>query len=158
MKQLIDIYEKYQKSTVALAEVPKDETNRFRTLANNEVEDNLTKSKHYGKVWKQKSSKPCGDGSLHLTPDIFDRIDETEYCIGGEIHLTAALLKLDSLYGAVFEGKSYHIENRLDWLKASIEFGQDDEEFMDNLVKYESYIWSADWSKSSRNMLAATVD
>ena len=33
-----------------------------------------------------------------LTPDIFDRIDESEPDVGGEIQLTDALQKLDSIY------------------------------------------------------------
>ena len=59
----------------------------------------------------------------------------------GEIHLTDAISKLDSLYGVIYEGKSYYIENRLEWLKASIEFGLDDEEFRDDLTDYmKNYI------------------
>ena len=80
-------------------------------------------------------------GRCILTPDIFDKISETEAGFGGEVHLTDALLKLDSLYGVVFKGKSYYLENRLEWLKASIEFGLDDKEFREDLLKYmKSYI------------------
>lgn len=80
-------------------------------------------------------------GRCILTPDIFDKICETDVGFGGEIHLTDALMKLDSLYGAVFEGKSYYLENRLEWLKASIEFALDDAEFRNDLLGYmKSYI------------------
>ena len=61
---------------------------------------------------------------------------QKEAGFGGEVHLTDALLKLDSLYGVVFKGKSYYLENRLEWLKASIEFALDDDEFRDDLVDY----------------------
>ena len=50
-------------------------------------------------------------GRYVLTPDIFDRIYETEADFGGEIHLTDALQKLDSIYGVTFEGKTYDIGN-----------------------------------------------
>ena len=49
-------------------------------------------------------------GRYVLTPDIFDKIDETEAGVGGEIQLTDALQKLDSIYGVTFEGKTYDIE------------------------------------------------
>ena len=52
-------------------------------------------------------------GRYVLTPDIFDKIDETEPGVGGEIQLTDALQKLDSIYGVTFEGKTYDIGNRL---------------------------------------------
>lgn len=80
-------------------------------------------------------------GRYVLTPDIFDRIDETEPGVGGEIQLTDAMSKLDSIYGATFEGKTYDIGNRLEWLKTSIEFALDDKEFKDDLISYmKSYI------------------
>jgi len=80
-------------------------------------------------------------GRYVLTPDIFDKIDETEPGVGGEIQLTDALQKLDSIYGVAFEGKTYDIGNRLEWLKTSIEFALDDNEFKDDLVSYmEDYI------------------
>lgn len=80
-------------------------------------------------------------GRYVLTPDIFDKIDETEAGVGGEIQLTDALQKLDSIYGVAFEGRTYDISNRLEWLKTSIEFALDDDEFRDDLVSYmKSYI------------------
>lgn len=49
-----------------------------------------------------------------LTPDIFEKIDETEQRFGGEIQLTDALQKLDSVYEITFEDKNYDIGNRLE--------------------------------------------
>ena len=80
-------------------------------------------------------------GRYVLTPDIFDKIDETEAGVGGEIQLTDTLQKLDSIYGVAFEGRTYDIGNRFEWLKTSIEFALDDDEFRDNLVEYmKNYI------------------
>ena len=45
-------------------------------------------------------------GRYVLTQDIFNKIDESEPGIGGEIQLTDALQKLDSIYGDTFEGKN----------------------------------------------------
>ena len=80
-------------------------------------------------------------GRYVLTPDIFDKLDETEPGVGGEIQLTDALQKLDSIYGVTFEGKAYDIGNRMEWLKTSIEFAMDDEdskreikEFISNFI------------------------
>ena len=75
-------------------------------------------------------------GRYVLTPDIFDKINETEPGVGGEIQLTDALQKLDSIYGVTFEGKTYDIGNRLEWLKTSNEFALDDDEFSQDLLKY----------------------
>ena len=74
-------------------------------------------------------------GRYILTPDIFDKIKETEPGVDGEIQLTDALKKLDEVYGILFEGKTYNIATRFDWLKASIEFGLEDTE-KDELIQY----------------------
>ena len=63
-------------------------------------------------------------GRYVLTPDIFDKIDDTEAGVGGEIQLTDALQKLNSIYRVAFEGRAYDIGNRLEWLKTSIEFAR----------------------------------
>ena len=75
-------------------------------------------------------------GRYVLTPDIFDKIDETEPGVGGEIQLTDALSKLEKIYGNTFEGKTYDIGNRFEWLKTSIEFALDDEESKEALLSY----------------------
>lgn len=75
-------------------------------------------------------------GRYVLTPDIFDKIKETGAGVGGEIQLTDALAKLDKIYGNTFEGKTYDIGNRLEWLKTSIEFAMDDEESKNDLISY----------------------
>lgn len=64
-------------------------------------------------------------GRYVLTPDIFDKIDETEAGVGGEIQLTDALQKLNLIYGVAFEGRTYDIGNRIEWLKTSIEIAVD---------------------------------
>ena len=44
--------------------------------------------------------------------------------------------KLDELYGVKFTGKVFNIENRIEWLKSSIDFAMDDDEFRDDLIGY----------------------
>ena len=142
-KQLIDVYSKYNSSAISLEEVPIEKVERYGIISGSEVEKDIYKiSELVEKPPKEKApSNLAIMGRYVLTPDIFDRIDETEPGVGGEIQLTDALQKLDSIYGVTFEGKTYDIGNRLEWLKTSIEFALDDAEFRDNLVNYmKSYI------------------
>lgn len=52
----------------------------------------------------------------------FMRFMESKGSVDGEIQLTDALSNLGEVYGVLFEGKTYNIAIRFDWLKASIEF------------------------------------
>lgn len=137
-KQLIDVYEKYNASAISLEAVPKEKVERYGIIKGNEVENNIYKiDKLVEKpLVHQAPSNLAIMGRYVLTPDIFDKIDETVPGVGGEIQLTDALQKLDSIYGVTFEGKTYDIGNRFEWLKTSIEFALDDDEFKDDLVTY----------------------
>ena len=140
-KQLINAYEKYKSPIVSLMEVPKDNLHLHRIIKGNKVENGIYKIDEILERPQKSSSNLAMMGRYILTPDIFDKINKTEAGFGGEIHLTDALSKLDSLYGAIFKGKSYYIGNRLEWLKTTIEYALDDEEFKDDLVRYmKTYI------------------
>lgn len=135
-QQLMDAYDKYNTSVVSLKTVSPDDAGRHKIISAESVEDNTYQI-------KEIINNPVGNppsnlavmGRYILTPEIFEKIDKTENR-AGEIHLSDALAKLSCLYGVVCEGKSHYIENRLDWLKASIDFALEDDEFRDELLEY----------------------
>jgi UTP--glucose-1-phosphate uridylyltransferase len=60
-----------------------------------------------------------------LTPDIFDALRETPPGRGGEIQLTDAinlLAKEHAVYAYQFDHGRYDVGNKLDYLKATVEF------------------------------------
>ena len=143
-KQLIDVHEKYGKSAISLEEVPQEKVSRYGIIDGIKVEDNVYNIKKLVEKpsIEQAPSNLAIMGRYVLTPDIFDKLDETEPGVGGEIQLTDALQKLDSIYGVTFEGKTYDIGNRLEWLKTSIEFAMDDEESGKDLKEFiDSFIY-----------------
>lgn len=126
-KQLIDVYNKYEKSAISLEAVQREKVERYGIIRGNQVENNIYQIEEL--VEKPQANEAPSNlaimGRYVLTPDIFDKIKETEAGVGGEIQLTDALSKLDKIYGVEFEGKTYDIGNRLEWLKTSIEFAMD---------------------------------
>lgn len=137
-KQLIDIYNKYEASAISLEKVPQEKVERYGIIKGEEIETDVYQIDEL--VEKppvdQAPSNLAIMGRYVLTPDIFDKIKETGAGVGGEIQLTDALAKLDKIYGNTFEGKTYDIGNRLEWLKTSIEFAMDDEESKNDLISY----------------------
>jgi UTP--glucose-1-phosphate uridylyltransferase len=137
-KHLIDVFSKYGKSTVAIREVSQDRLNRHGIVDGENIGDNIYKINSL--VEKPEISKAPSNlaivGRYILTPDVFDKISQTEPGFNGEIQLTDALSKLDEVYGVKFGGDVFNIENRLEWLKSSINFAMYDEEFKDDLINY----------------------
>ena len=137
-KQLIDVYNKYEKSAIAIREVSQDRLNRHGIVDGSKISDNVYKINNL--VEKPEITKAPSNlaivGRYVLTPDIFDKISQTGPGFNGEVQLTDALSKLDEVYGVKFDGKVFNIETRLEWLKSSIDFAMYDEEFRDDLINY----------------------
>ena len=137
-KQLIEVSQKYNSSAIAVEEVPDEKVERYGIIDGRPVEDSVYK------IDKLIEKPPLAEaptnlaimGRYVLTPDIFDHIENTKPGKGGEIQLTDALAKLNVIYGSIFDGKTYDIGNRLEWLMTSIEFALDDEDAHDQIYNY----------------------
>ena len=93
LKQMIDVYEKYQAPVIATMQVEGEAISRFGVIDAQEVEPNVFKI--HDMVEKPKYENAPSDlaiiGRYILTPDIFEAIDKTERGAGGEIQITDAM-------------------------------------------------------------------
>ena len=137
-KQLINIYEKYDKSVIALQEIPDEKVERYGIIGGEEIENAIYK---IDKLVEKPPLRVAPSnlaimGRYVLTPDIFDCIEDVEPGYGGEIQLTDALSKLDEIYGQVFKGKTYDIGNRMDWLKTSLMFALENDKDREEILSF----------------------
>ncbi|MDR2830937.1 MAG: UTP--glucose-1-phosphate uridylyltransferase GalU [Methanobrevibacter sp.] len=137
-KQLIDLSKRYNSSVIAVEKVPDEKVERYGIIDGTMVSDDIYKVNAL--VEKPKiSEKPSNlaiMGRYVLYPELFDYIEDTEPGAGGEIQLTDAMAKLSSVYASVFNGRSYDIGNKIDWLKTSLEFALTDMEHKDEILDY----------------------
>jgi UTP--glucose-1-phosphate uridylyltransferase len=131
-RQLLDVYEFYGASVVALMEVEGDAISSYGAVDAEPVQHNGTRDRLFrvrNMVEKPKASEAPSNlaiiGRYVLTPEIFDSIEGIEPGSGGEIQLTDALkhlLRSRPIYGFKFEGKRYDAGDKLGFLKATVEF------------------------------------
>lgn len=126
--QLIDVYEKYGDSVIALEQVPKSEVDKYGVIAGTEVEDRVWQINKI--VEKPEISKAPSDltivGKYVVPYEIFDSLKQTRPSKVGEIYFSHALrdlLKTKPMYGCKFEGIRYDCGSKEGWLKANIEIG-----------------------------------
>ncbi len=97
LKQMIEIYEKYQCSVVAIEEIPMDKTDKYGVIAGNLVDDSNDTYRVTDMVEKPDPKDAPTNmaiiGRYILTPDIFDILRDTKPGKGGEIQITDALLQ-----------------------------------------------------------------
>ena len=126
LKQLIDVYEKYDSPVLATMEVEGEAISRFGALDVDEVEDGVYRIKDM--VEKPPLEKAPSNlaiiGRYILTPDIFEEIESTRPGAVGEIQITdamSALSKKRDFYAVRFEGKRYDAGDKLGFLIATVE-------------------------------------
>ncbi|MGZ7109026.1 MAG: UTP--glucose-1-phosphate uridylyltransferase GalU, partial [Methanobacterium sp.] len=106
-KQLIDVYDKYRSTVIAIEVVPDERVERYGIIDGTKIDDSLYRINDL--VEKPKfEDAPSNLGILGryiLTPEIFDFIVEVPPGVGGEVQLTDALRLFEESYGWVFDGK-----------------------------------------------------
>jgi UTP--glucose-1-phosphate uridylyltransferase len=132
LRQLLDVYEFYGASVLALMEVPKDQISNYGVVDAEPVPHNGTKDRLYrirNLVEKPKAEDAPSNlaiiGRYILTPEIFTSIEETGPGAIGEIQLTDGLrhlLRSRPIYGFRFDGQRYDAGDKLGFLKATVEF------------------------------------
>ena len=95
MKQMVDIYHAYQRSVVAVMEVPWDQVHKYGIIEGKEVTPGLFDVTSMVEKPSQQEAPSCMAiiGRYILTPDIFDILRATKPGKNGEIQLTDALLQ-----------------------------------------------------------------
>ena len=125
-RQLADCWAKHGKGTIALMEVPPEETSMYGIAAGTAVDDRTTRIAQL--VEKPKSNPPSNlavIGRYVLPPRIFELLEQVKPGVGGEIQLTDALAMLaqeEGLLGYRFEGQRYDAGDRLGYLKANFAY------------------------------------
>jgi UTP--glucose-1-phosphate uridylyltransferase len=130
IRQMMDIYEQYHTSIVAVMEVPEEETSRYGIVKAKalpegngrlfEVLDMVEKPPQ-----KEAPSNLAIIGRYILEPEIFGALEETEKGSGGEIQLTDGLRRMlgkQRILAYRFSGKRHDAGDKLGFLQATIEF------------------------------------
>jgi UTP--glucose-1-phosphate uridylyltransferase len=132
IRQLLDVYEYFGASVVALLEVPMDSISAYGVVDAEPVEHNGSKHRLFrirSMVEKPRTHEAPSNlaiiGRYVLTPEIFTSLETVTPGSGGEIQLTDGLrhlLRNRPIYGYKFEGTRYDAGDKLGFLKATVEF------------------------------------
>jgi len=112
LSQMVELYNKYRCSIVAIMEVPKDQVHKYGVIAGKEIENGIFMIDNM--VEKPDNDKAPSNlaiiGRYILTPDIFAILEKTKAGKNGEIQITDALLTLAKkgmVIGYKFKGKRF---------------------------------------------------
>jgi UTP--glucose-1-phosphate uridylyltransferase len=141
-QQLIDSYEQYHQTVIAVETVAWDKVSRYGIVGGTSLSDRIMQLTELIEKpdRKQAPSNLAIAGRYILTPEIFPAIERTARGKGNEIQLTDALkivLKQEGIISTTIEGKRYDIGNKMDFLKTTVEFALQRKEFA---ADFEAYL------------------
>lgn len=140
--QLMEVYENKEAPVLGVQDVPEKNVNKYGIVK-------YTKKEGNSYLLDNMVEKPAIDeapsnlailGRYIITPDIFPIIENTPPGKGGEIQLTDALKTLSEkrdVYAHNFNGERYDVGNKMGFLRATVEFALNRQEFA---AEFEDYL------------------
>ncbi len=141
MKQLIDVFEKYNATVLGVQHVPEEDVSKYGIVSCTRIDERVYSVNDMVEK-PDRESAPSNIailGRYIITPEIFKLLENAEPGKGGEIQLTDALKKLletQKVYAYDFIGKRYDVGNRLGFLQATVEFALKREDLRDEFSAY----------------------
>lgn len=148
VKQIIDLYNRYQDPIIGLSEVDKNEVDKFGVIDGLDLGNGDYEIKKF--VEKPDIDKAPSNlaavGLYVITPEVFSVLGEMKGGKSGEIRLADAFdVMLENnrpLYGKKIEGEWLDTGNKLNFIKATLKLGIKDKEIKDDLKKFISNLSS----------------
>ncbi|MGC9364064.1 MAG: UTP--glucose-1-phosphate uridylyltransferase GalU [Fidelibacterota bacterium] len=140
-QQLIDVYNQFCQSVIAVEEVAPEKVGRYGIIAGKAIDERTYQLT--GIVEKPKPADSPSNlavaGRYILTPEVYSILDDLPPGVNDEIQLTDALqilLKRENIYAYRFEGRRHDIGNKLDYLKTTVEYALKRAEFDEPFMEF----------------------
>jgi UTP--glucose-1-phosphate uridylyltransferase len=139
--QLIEAHNSCGGSVVALEAVPPEKVSRYGVIDGEAMSEALYKVKHFVEkpTIKEAPSNLAIASRYIFTPELFNFLEQTPLGKGNEIQLTdamAMMLKEQPMFALQFAGRRHDIGNKLEYIKATIDFALRRGEFADQITEY----------------------
>jgi len=141
IKRMIEIYERFGKSVIAVFEVDKEMVSKYGIVSVKHIEEDIYLVEDL--VEKPKKEEAPSNlaivGRYLLTPKIFEKLKVTPVGKGGEIQLTDAirlLLEDEVVYAIKIESKVYDTGTPLGYLTTLVEYALKREELRDDFLRF----------------------
>lgn len=140
-QQLIDVYNEYKKSVLAVMQVPDEDVSKYGIIECDSVSDSVHKVKNFIEKpsIEDAPSKLAQVCQFILTPDFFERMAAVKPGKGGEYWHVDAIQQMaheDAVYAYEFKGKRYDCGHKWGLLQANVEYGLRDNELNGEFAEY----------------------
>ena len=139
--QLVEIFERYDSSVMAVEELPREKVCNYGIINGNKVENSLyVLNDIIEKPRIEDAPSNLGTiGRYVFTPEIFDCIKKTSVGIGNEIQLTDSiriLMQHQRFYAYLIQGRRYDTGDKSGYLRAIIDSAMENEDLRRSILEY----------------------
>lgn len=143
LKQLIEVFDRYQSSVVGVQPVADEEVSKYGIIdpKGQEIEPGVINVQSL--IEKPKAEHAPSNyaimGRYVLRPEIFDILESLPPGAGGEIQLTDAINELNRIQAVLayhFKGVRYDVGDKFGFVKATLDFALQREDIKDDVYNY----------------------
>ena len=135
--QMIKAFEKKPVTMLGVQKVALEDTPKYGIIDPMKVEGRMIQVR--GMIEKPKDNPPSQYAALGryiITPNVFAILETTLPGKGGEIQLTDALRRLETLYAFNFEGQRYDTGDKFGYVQATIDFALKRDDLKDKVREF----------------------
>jgi len=139
LKQLIDVYEKYDANVIGVQEVNRDLVHKYGIIKYSDEETFKIDTIIEKPKLEEAPSNSAGLGRYIVKPTIFDILTDLKAGAGNEIQFTDAMKELmtkEDFYACKFDGEYFDVGSKIGYLKANINYALDREDLRKEMLAY----------------------
>ena len=145
LKKMLNIFEQYHGSVVALKKVEPDKISRYGVVKPKRISKDVYQIMDFIEKPEPSQAPPnlAIMGRYVLMPEIFEELQSTSFGVGGEIQITDGLKRLlrrQAVFGYEIEGDYYDAGTILGWIKATMALGLKHPEIGPELKDYLNHL------------------
>jgi UTP--glucose-1-phosphate uridylyltransferase len=145
LKKMLNIFEQYHGSVVAVKKVEPDEISRYGVVKPKRIAKDVYQIMDF--IEKPEPSQAPSNlaimGRYVLMPEVFEELQSTSFGVGGELQITDGLKRLlrrQAVFGYEIEGDYYDAGTILGWIKATMALGLKHPEIGPELKDYLNHL------------------
>jgi UTP--glucose-1-phosphate uridylyltransferase len=142
--QLLDVYDRYHSSVLAVQDVPREKIDRYGAVSATRIHDPSCELYQVTNIIEKPRPQDAPStlaaiGRYIFSPEIFEAMHQTKPGVNNELQIADSiniLSKTQKIYACAFKGKRYDVGDKLGYIQAIIDFALENPELRSGILSH----------------------